>query len=224
MTLLLYEHAGCRLLVSPFLHFPFSFPHSYFSATHLWAAALSALVKKYLFQLHTKVSILVSLHSQAPSFWQGVPTHESLGTRLPCDSMLCQYSGFPRKIILTTRKYMATISCFISQKSAIALLDLLERGHVLDYIEQHSRNEATKGSRGGPSRVTGVVTWATLFRSIVGYISKETEAIQKLEEKGSASSAIVQSNRVTKKKVNLAAGKGEKVHCTLYIRRMLLRF
>lgn len=86
------------------------------------------------------------------------------------------------------------------------MLDLLERGHVLDYIEQHSRNDATKGSRGGSSRVMGVVTWTSLFRSIVGYISKETEAIQKLEEKGSASSVIAQSNRVTKKKVNLLLG------------------
>lgn len=98
------------------------------------------------------------------------------------------------------------------QKSCSALLDLLERGHVLDYIEQHSRNEAGKGGRGGPSRSQIGVTWTSLFRSVVGFITKETEAIQKLEEKGNASSAIAQSNRVTKKKVPYSSNYSQQIH------------
>lgn len=83
------------------------------------------------------------------------------------------------------------------------LLDLLERNRVLDYIQQHSeksrRGGGSHASRGGPQ--IGVVTWTSLFHSVLGYVDRETEAIQKQEDKGSAGSAVAQSNRITKKKV-----------------------
>ena len=79
------------------------------------------------------------------------------------------------------------------------LLELLEHSHILDYIEQHSGERGGHDGRGG-SRGVGGVTWDSLFRSVVGFIARETEAIHKLEEKGSGS-ATAQSNRLTKKKV-----------------------
>lgn len=78
------------------------------------------------------------------------------------------------------------------------LLELLEHSHILDYIEYHSGERGGHDSKG--NRGMGGVTWDSLFRSAVGFIARETEAIQKLEEKGIGSTTAL-SNRLTKKKV-----------------------
>lgn len=88
------------------------------------------------------------------------------------------------------------------QRSATSLQELLELGHVLDFIEDHSRCAGEKRQGGSKDRSqVGVITWFSLFISVKGFISKEIDAIQKLEEKGGSSSAIVLANRETKKKV-----------------------
>lgn len=82
------------------------------------------------------------------------------------------------------------------------MLELLEQGHIHDYIDQRSRSgrEKSKGRRSGNHSHMGVVTWTSLFWSVQVFIQKEAEAIQKLEEKGSTAS-ISLTNRFTKKKV-----------------------
>lgn len=55
--------------------------------------------------------------------------------------------------------------------------------------------------KGASARQLGGVTWSSLFRSVQGYIAKEAEAIQKLDEKGSDLTATAHSNRAAKKKV-----------------------
>ncbi len=97
-----------------------------------------------------------------------------------------------------------------SQKSAGILQELLEKGYVLDYIDQHSSpsveraRHSGRGSRSGSSRTSQmVVTWTSLFHSVLCFIAKEVDSIQKLEEKGSAGSANSQSIRLTKKSVCL---------------------
>lgn len=91
------------------------------------------------------------------------------------------------------------------KKSASSLLILLERSHVLDFVENSSLSERRhgnvgKGGKGASTRQLGGVTWSSLFRSVQGYIAKETEVIQKLDEKGSDLTATAHSNRTAKKK------------------------
>ena len=68
------------------------------------------------------------------------------------------------------------------------------------------------GSRKGRQKSTvGVahsgITWAGLWLSIVEYVGKEGDAITKLEEKGSGSSAAAYTNRQNKKKVRIGANR-----------------
>lgn len=85
------------------------------------------------------------------------------------------------------------------QKSALSLLELLEKSHVLDYISNHSQpgsvgdrgGQGSKGNKGGRGRTqVGVVTWSSLFQSVVSYVWKEVDAVHKLEEKGSTTTLI----------------------------------
>jgi len=79
------------------------------------------------------------------------------------------------------------------QKWANTLRELLESAYIIDYIDSNSTSEAKPKFRGSG------VTWTTLFRSVVAYISKEVEGIAKLEDKGAQSSSAYTS-RQTKKK------------------------
>lgn len=88
------------------------------------------------------------------------------------------------------------------QKHNGRLRELLELQHVVEYLTSCSgegsprgRPKSTGGGAGG-----GGLSWAGLWRSITVYVRKETEAICKLEEKGSGSTSAL-SNRQTKKKV-----------------------
>ena len=88
------------------------------------------------------------------------------------------------------------------QKNASRLRELLELTHVVEYLVSCS-GEGSR--RGRPRSVGGVgrgISWVGLWRSIVGYVRKEVEAISKLEEKGPGSiSASTYTSRQTKKKV-----------------------
>ena len=82
------------------------------------------------------------------------------------------------------------------QKWSAALRLLLDSDYIIDVIESHSASDARPRSRGG------AITWSILFKSVVGYVSREVEAIAKLSEKpGSA-----YSSRQTKKKVGQVGG------------------
>ena len=88
------------------------------------------------------------------------------------------------------------------QKLASRLCELLESAHTLDYLVSCSSDESRRSrprSTAGHG-VNGGISWAGLWRSIVVYVSKEKEAISKLEEKGSSSSSAI-SGRATRKKV-----------------------
>ena len=93
------------------------------------------------------------------------------------------------------------------QKYASHLRELLELGHVVDYLVSCSRGEGSrKGRQKSSVAVTSSeITWAGLWSSIVEYVEKEGDSISKLEEKGSSSSSAAYTNRQNKKKVRISA-------------------
>ena len=72
------------------------------------------------------------------------------------------------------------------QKWAATLRELLESAYIIDYIDNNSTSETTPKSRGSG------VTWTTLFRSVVTYVSKEAE------DKGARSSSAYTSRQTEK--------------------------
>ena len=94
------------------------------------------------------------------------------------------------------------------QKSASRLRELLELGHVVDYLASCSGSEGSqrRRQRSSVGVASSGITWAGLWSSVVEYVGKEGDAISKLEEKGSgSSSAAAYTNRQNKKKVRIGA-------------------
>jgi len=78
---------------------------------------------------------------------------------------------------------------FVMQKSATLLRDLLDSNHIVEYITANSCG-GSKGKQRAPA-----ITWSSLFRSVVGYVSREGEAILKLEEKSGQSSSGLKAKK-----------------------------
>lgn len=95
---------------------------------------------------------------------------------------------------------MEVISLLDTQKHTARLCELLELGHVLDYLNSCSSDETRRSRPRSSSGASGGVSWAGLWRCVTVYVAKEIEAINKLEGKATGSTAAF-TNRQTKKRV-----------------------
>ena len=85
------------------------------------------------------------------------------------------------------------------QKWAATLRNLLDSSYIIDFIDAHSIDGTRSKSRGS------TFTWSTLFKSLVGYVSREVEALVKLSDKPTQTTSAY-SSRQTKKKVESVGG------------------
>ena len=94
---------------------------------------------------------------------------------------------------------VAAHASIVMQKSATLLRDLLDSNHIVEYITTNSCGGSKGKSRAPP------ITWSSLFRSVVDYVSREGEAILKLEEKsGQSSSSLKAKKKVSSLSLSLS--------------------